>query len=76
MAQIVPRMLLVLLIIPYFVEAGHYVHDYYKCEGENHKIFKKCRNSAVGGGEMFNSKYYFMFLALSKHLLNPTVTIS
>ena len=72
----VSRMFLVLLIIPYLVEAGHYVHDYYKCEGENYKIFKKCRNSGVGVGEMFNSKYYFMFLALSKHLLNPTVTIS
>ena len=76
MTRIVSRVLLVLLIIPYLVQAGHYVHDYYKCEGENYKIFKKCRNAAVGGGEMFNSKYYFMFLALSKHLLNPTVTIS
>ena len=70
------RVLVVILILPYLVQSGHYVHDYYKCEGENYKIFKKCRNAAVGGGEMFNSKYYFMLLALTKHLLLPAVTIS
>ena len=65
--------LLLLLIILVVVQSGHYVHDYYKCQGDNYKRFKKCKNymNTCEKRETFNLKYYLIFMALSKQLWDP-----